>query len=96
MGFFRFTNTTTNSTADTIERKPVVLQLNEEQITIPATEAAGKSIGQLFQEHSDQLGGDASRISRYVAAGQIISQDTVVQLGTIYRGAVLSESKGLR
>ena len=96
MGFFRFNTTTTNSTSDTIERKPVVLQLNEEQITIPASDAAGKTIGQLFQEHSDQLGGDASRISRYVAAGQIISQDTIVQLGTIYRAAVLSESKGLR
>lgn len=94
MGFFNFNNKTTDSdNGGTVERKPIVLQLNEEQITVPASEAEGRTVGELFDEYASELG-DTDRISRFVAAGQIISQDTVVQLGTVYRGAITSESKG--
>lgn len=96
MGFFKFANNTTSNATEgvTTERKPIVLQLNEESITIPASEAEGKTVSQLFEEYASDLGGDIDRVSRFVAAGQIVSQDTVVQLGTIYRGAITSESKG--
>ena len=94
MGFFNFTNKTADSSnGGTAERKPIVLQLNEEQITVPASEAEGKTVGELFEEYASELG-DTDRISRFVAAGQIVNQDTVVQLGTVYRGAITSESKG--
>lgn len=92
MGFFNFGNQSTATTST--ERKPVILQLNEEQITIDPSVAEGKSVSELFSEFADDLG-DTDRITRFVAAGQIVNGDTVVTLGTVYRGAITSETKGL-
>lgn len=95
MGFFNFgTNNTNTATAATTERKPVILQLNEEQITISPAEAEGKSVAELFSLYADDLG-DTDRISRFVTAGQIVGGNTVVEFGTVYRGAITSETKGL-
>lgn len=92
MGFFNFG--TKSSDVTSTERKPVILQLNEEQITIDPSDAEGKSVSELFNQYADDLG-DTSRITRFVAAGQIVAADTVVALGTVYRGAITSETKGL-
>ena len=94
MGFFNFGATSNNTTATSTERKPVILQLNEEQITISPADAEGKSVAELFSQYADDLG-DTSRINRFVAAGQIVGSDTIVELGTVYRGAITSETKGL-
>lgn len=92
MGFFNFGNQSTATTST--EGKPVILQLNEEQITIDPSVAEGKSVSELFSQFADDLG-DTDRITRFVAAGQIVNGDTVVTLGTVYRGAITSETKGL-
>ncbi len=92
MGFFRFTNPSPANTQGE-DLRPIVLQLNEEEIRIPASEAAGKSIEQLFDEHAADLG-DTNRISRFVAAGQIVSGHDAAKPGTIYRGVSNSETKG--
>lgn len=94
MGFFNFGSNNTSTTAASTERKPVILQLNEEQITISPADAEGKSVAELFSQYADDLG-DTDRINRFVAAGQIVNGDTVVELGTVYRGAITSETKGI-
>ena len=94
MGFFNFNKTTNNAAGDDAARKPVILQLNEEQIEVSADDAEGKTIEELFSEYGSDLG-DVKRITRYVSAGQIVSDDAAVVPGTIYRGAITSESKGL-
>lgn len=96
MGFFNFGAANNSNTTDaaSTERKPVILQINEESITIPPADAEGKSIAELFNQYAGELG-DVDRVNRYVAAGQIVNGDTVVSLGTVYRGAITSETKGL-
>lgn len=101
MGLFNFTNNVPSqpegdeAKQDNAPAKlPVVIQLNEEAITISAEDAEGKSIQQLFQEFGDEMG-DVNRINRFIAAGQIVSPDDSVVLGTVYRGAVTSEHKGI-
>lgn len=98
MGLFNFnfspTITSTTATADTSNTPQVVeLQLNEERVTVPMTEAEGKTIAQLFASYSGDLG-DISRISRFVAAGRIVDADSTPEAGVVYRGAISSESKG--
>lgn len=96
MGFFNFSNKSTASNdgnSDQPVKRPVVIQLNDESITIPASEAEGKTVSQLFDENGDDLG-DVNRINRYVAAGRIVDAGALVELGTIYRGATTSEAKG--
>ena len=83
-----------NSGSDeTTEKLPVVIQLNEDAMTISAEDAEGMTIADLFQEHGNDLG-DVDRINRFVAAGQIVDANSKVVLGTVYRGSVTSESKG--
>jgi hypothetical protein len=100
MGLFNFNkpaiaddnNDNNGNKAD--ERLPVVIQFNEDAITIDADKAEGLTVGELFAEHGDDLG-DIDRINRYVAAGQIVSANDPVVFGTVYRGATTSESKGI-
>jgi hypothetical protein len=75
------------------EKLPVVIQLNEDALTISADDAAGLTVSELFAQFGDDLG-DVDRINRFVAAGQIVSANDPVVLGTVYRGSVTSESKG--
>jgi hypothetical protein len=82
-----------NGSGETTEKLPVVIQLNEDSITISADDAEGLTVEDLFQQYGDDLG-DVDRINRFVAAGQIVNADTPVVLGTVYRGSVTSESKG--
>jgi len=98
MGFFNFSSkpsadNTGDNTADDSQLKEVVIQLNDESITIAASDAAGKTVSDLFAEFGSDLG-DVDRINRFVAAGRIVQADAPVELGVVYRGAVTSESKG--
>jgi hypothetical protein len=98
MGFFNFTNKTAadNNADDSsklAKRQDVVIQLNDDSITIAAADAEGKTVSELFQEYGEDLG-DVDRINRFVAAGRIVHADTPVELGVVYRGATTSESKG--
>ena len=91
MGLFNFNFKSNDSTSS--DNQPVILQLNEEQVQIPADEAKGKTVEQLFDQYADDLG-DTTRINRYVNAGRVVPGDTVVQSGTVYRAAITSEGKG--
>jgi hypothetical protein len=73
---------------------PVTLILNEETLNLSPDQYRGKSVSQLFAEYGPSLGGDVSRINRYVLNGEAVSGDTVVRPGETVRGAVSSESKG--
>ncbi len=83
-----------NDSGETTEKLPVVIQLNEDSITIDADKAEGLTIEELFANFGDDLG-DTDRINRFVAAGQIVDRSAAVVLGTVYRGSVTSESKGI-
>jgi hypothetical protein len=97
MGFFNFSSKpaadNTGDDSAITKRQDVVIQLNDESITIAAADAEGKTVSELFNEFGDDLG-DVDRINRFVAAGRIVQSDTPVELGVVYRGAVTSESKG--
>ena len=91
MSFFdSFFNNSSNNTAE-----EVILSAGTEKVTVPATEAKGKTIGQLFAQYASVLGIDADRINRFVDAGRIVSENTPVEIGHSYSGAVSGESKGL-
>jgi len=75
------------------EKLPVVIQINEDALTIDADKAEGLTVEELFAEYGADLG-DVDRINRFVAAGQIVDRSAAVVLGTVYRGSVTSESKG--
>tara|TARA_R110000868_G_scaffold11594_2_gene56623 strand:- start:1288 stop:1584 length:297 start_codon:yes stop_codon:yes gene_type:complete len=93
---FTFTNpTTTNGTstdpadhADKIE-----LCLNDDSISVLASEAQGLTIEQLFRKFAQRLG-DVERIVRFQCAGQIVEPSDMPKPGLVYRGAVNAESKG--
>lgn len=72
----------------------VVLNAGTEEVKVPANEAQGKTLQQLFAQYAEQLGIDVERINRFVDAGRVVPGTTQVQLGRVYSGAVNSESKG--
>jgi len=100
MGLFNFNKPAASQPADNgdntsaDQKLPVVIQLNEETLTISAVDAEGKTVEELFEEYGGDLG-DVDRINRFVAAGRIVDASAPVVLGTVYRGSVTSESKGL-
>jgi hypothetical protein len=94
MALFNFNKRSNNNgNSDSVKRLDVVLQLNEDAITISADDAEGLTVGELFEKHGSDLG-DINRINRFVAAGQLVTRNANVVLGTVYRGSVTSESKG--
>lgn len=93
MSFFDsfFNNSNSNST----DTSMVVLTAGTERVEIPASDAQGKTVSQLFQQYGEQLGVDTDRINRYVDAGRIVTADTPVEPGRSYSGNTTAESKGL-
>jgi hypothetical protein len=96
MALFNFNKRNSNNDStngDAGAKQPIVLQFNEDYVTVQADDAAGKTIEGLFAEFGQDLG-DVDRASRYVAAGRIVNGSDPATLGTVYRASVTSESKG--
>jgi hypothetical protein len=74
---------------------PVTLILNEDSLSLSPDQFRGKTVSQLFAEYGTSLGGDVSRINRYVLNGEVVAGDTVIRPGETVRGSVSSESKGI-
>ena len=64
------------------------------RVRIPAAEAAGRPLSQLFAANAGRLGVDASRITRFTDAGQIRNGSDLAEVGRSYQGAVNAETKG--
>lgn len=72
----------------------VVLTAGTERVEIPASDAKGKTVAELFASYSEELGVDSDRINRFVDAGRIVTGDTPVEPGRQYSGNTTAESKG--
>lgn len=90
MGIFNFSRPAANNGS---EGQDIQLLVNEETVTVSAAEAAGKTVSELFQQFAAGIC-DVSRINRFVAEGRVVCGSATVEAGTIYRGAIASESKG--
>ena len=89
MGFFNLSAPEAPASTD----QPVVLHFNEESVSVPASDIAGKTVAQLFNSYASDLG-DVDKAQRYVHSGQVINGDTTVTPGMELRAAYTSESKG--
>lgn len=92
MSFFDsfFSGQNSNNT----DKEVIILAAGTEEVTIPASEAEGKTVQQLFQQYSNQLGIDEERVNRFVDAGRIIDGTATVQAGHKYSGSTNSDTKG--
>ena len=88
MGLFNFNAPSNNDGGQDIE-----LIINDERITVSASEADGLTVAQVFSRFASDSA-DTSRVNRYVAQGTIVAADSVVEPGTIYSAAIASETKG--
>ena len=88
MGLFNFNAPSNDDGANDIE-----LIINDERITVNASEAEGLTIAQVFARFASRVA-DTSRVNRYVAQGRIVAADSQVEPGTIYSAAIASETKG--
>ena len=73
---------------------PVTLVVNEESYRVPANNARGKSVSQLFAEYGSVMGTDTSRITSYILNNEVVPGETVIRPGETVRGAITSEEKG--
>ena len=87
MGLFNFAKPSDNNAQE------IQLMINSESVSVPAAEAEGMTIQQVFTRFASSLA-DVSRINRFVSLGQIVSGNDLVKPGTVYSGSVASESKG--
>ena len=92
MALFNF-NRNASSAASTDANQEVVLIVNDTQITVSAAEAEGLTVSQLFERFASNSA-DVSRINRYVSQGRIVAGSSSAEAGTVYSGAISSESKG--
>ena len=88
MGLFNFAKPSSNNGGEDI-----VIIVGDEQITVPAAEAAGLTVEQLFERFASNIA-DVSRINRFVSTGRVINGTAPAESGTVYSGAIASESKG--
>jgi len=89
MALFNFSRPSSNNG----ESQVIRLLINDESVEVSMAEAQGKTVSELFQQFAGSIA-DVSRINRYVAQGRIVAGSTPVEAGTVYSGAVASESKG--
>lgn len=73
---------------------PVVIMMNAESYNVPAENARGKTISQLFAEYGVNVGADPARVTNYTLNGEIWPGETPVRPGETWRGSVNSEGKG--
>ncbi len=71
----------------------IQLMVNDETITVPAGEAKGLSVAELFRRFAGSIC-DTERINRYVALGRVVNGTSQAEEGTLYSAAIASESKG--
>ena len=88
MGLFNFSAPSNNDGAQDIQ-----LIVNDETVTVPAREATGLSVAELFSRFADGIC-DTGRINRYISLGRIVDGSAKAEAGVIYSGAIASESKG--
>ena len=87
MGLFNF------SQPDASVGQDIQLLINDETVTIPAVEAKDMSVREVFAKFASTMC-DTNRINRFVSQGRIVAGDSRAEAGTIYTGAIASESKG--
>ena len=87
MGLFNFSAPSNNEAQD------IQLIVNDETVTVPAAEAEGLSVSELFRRFAGNIC-DTTRINRYVSLGRIIDGSAKAEAGVVYSGAIASESKG--
>jgi hypothetical protein len=75
------------------ETQKIQLIINEDVVEVNADEAKGMTIAAVFRAFASSIG-DVSRINRYISTGRIVAGSETVVPGTVYQGAVTSESKG--
>lgn len=75
------------------EGNDIQLMVNDETITVPAAEAKGLSVADLFRRFASGVC-DVERINRYVALGRVVNGTSQAEEGTLYSAAIASESKG--
>ena len=88
MGLFNF-----SKPSDPSEGQDIQLIVNSETVNVPLAEAEGLTVKAVFARFASSLC-DTNRINRFVSTGRIVDGDSLVQAGTVYSGAVASESKG--
>ncbi len=94
MALFNFNRNNTNTSSASAETvQEVVLIVNDERIIVSAAEASGLTVAELFGRYASNSA-DVSRINRYVAQGRIVAGSSAAEAGTVYSGAISSESKG--
>ena len=89
MALFNFSRPSNNDNANEV----IQLIINDTVIEVSGAEAAGLTVAQLFNKFAADSC-DVSRINRYVAQGRIVGGATPAESGTVYSGAITSESKG--
>ncbi len=92
MALFNF-NRNNNSSDASDTAQEVVLIVNDERIIVSAAEASGLTVAELFGRYASNSA-DVSRINRYVAQGRSVAGSSAAEAGTVYSGAISSESKG--
>ena len=92
MALFNFSRPASNNDEGSVN-DVIRLIINDETVEVTGAQAAGKTVEQLFTQYAS-ASADVSRINRYVAQGRIVSGSSAAEAGTVYSGAIASESKG--
>jgi hypothetical protein len=92
MALFNFSRPSNDNNSSN-NNEIIQLIINDEVIDVPASEAAGLTIAEVFGRYAAGSC-DVRRINRYVAQGRIVGGNTPAVSGTVYSGAITSESKG--
>jgi hypothetical protein len=87
MGLFNFSKPSTDAALE------IQLIVNDETVSVPADEAKGMTVSELFATFADGIC-DVTRINRYVSLGRIVPGTANAEAGTVYSGAITSEAKG--
>jgi hypothetical protein len=76
------------------DKSLVILQYNAASVTVPAAEAEGRTIQELFEEYAEDLDDADISGSTFMKAGQVVNGSAEVKPGTVYRACVTSDTKG--
>ena len=87
MGLFNFASPSDDAAQE------IQLIVNDETVTVPAAEAKGLTVAELFSRFASSVC-DVNRINRYVSLGRIIEGNAKAEPGVVYSGAIASEAKG--